>query len=124
MKIEKNQFYNTTQDVSGQYDHPTLQEIGTYRIQSIQDWGSAMLIQIASLKNPADNGTFKIYVNKERFKASFAEGDIVTRFRQIPVEGIQFTEYQGQTVDNTREFFIHTTSLQKSELFYPWDPQD
>jgi hypothetical protein len=124
MKIEQNQFCNATQNVNCQYTNPLIQEIGTYRIRSIRDWGGAMLVELDSLEHPMYNHTIKIYVDKERFKAFFAEGDTVTRFRQIPEEGFRETEFQGKTVNNISNFLVNARTLHKSDLYYPWDPYD
>jgi len=122
MRIEKSQFNYQAQHVDD--SSYSIVTIGTFRIHSIQEWGDALLIQLDELEYPFRNDTIKIYVNQERFKNSFTEGDIVMQYWQIPAEGIRRTEFQGRPVDNTSHFLINIATSHKSDLFYPWDPQD
>lgn len=99
-----------------------VEEIGKYTISAIDDWGNSLIVHLTSL-NTCCNDIIKIYVDKDKFRSFFSAGDMVTRFRRTPETGIKVIELEGELLaDNTMDFFIHTETGNRSELFFPWDP--
>ncbi len=96
-------------------------EIGRYRIQSIQDCGQALHVDLLDINSGELLDSIKIYINKSKFQNSFAEGDDIIRYRNIP-ERIKYYEIEGMEWDNTVDFFVNLRTGEKSDLFYPWDP--
>lgn len=98
-------------------NQPHIRQIGTFRIHQIQDWGSSLIVFLE------EYGAIKIYVDKEKFRSSFSEGDCIAYYRITPVDGFRPIELEpDMLVDNTLDFFVHCETLEKSEPFFPWDP--
>lgn len=84
-------------------------EVGKYKIHSIQDWGSALIVDLDNVTDPQYNDIIKIYVDKDLFKSQFFEGSTVTVMRLLSEAGAE-------------EYMINDLTQEKSQRYYPWDP--
>jgi hypothetical protein len=105
----KNYYFNSELTPIELVKEAAEKEVGKYKIHSIQDWGSSLIVSLDNITDPRYNDVIKIYVDKDLFKSQFPEGSTVTVMRLLPEAGAE-------------EYLINDLTLEKSQSYYPWDP--